>query len=179
MHGLAKEFVQYVYITEPSTPSTTPVWEAKSSWDLMFCKGWLSFTKLFGCFQFKAFVYGSIFLSKNGKLVIFVFSEGPRRSFLSALGEGGKGYQSFSITSWHLAVLTKWVPFHLMYVMKDENSHAKKYPWNRRQVTAQKALDKSHRQERQKVEGTKPPWPLPLRGPRRTSYFLGFAKSDW
>ena len=57
----------------------------------MFCKGWLSFTKLFGCFQFKAFVYGSIFLSKNGKLVIFLFSEGPRRSFLSALGEGGGG----------------------------------------------------------------------------------------
>ena len=61
----------------------------------MFCKGWLSFTKLFGCFQFTAFVYGSIFQSKNGKLVIFVFSEGPRRSFLSALGEGGKRIPEF------------------------------------------------------------------------------------
>ena len=154
MHGLAKEFVQYVYITEPSTPSTTPVWEAKSSWDLMFCKGWLSFTKLFGCFQFTAFVYGSIFLSKNGKLVIFVFSEGPRRSFLSALGEakvgrGGEG--GGRIPEFLNRIMascstdeTKWVPFHLMYVMKDENSHAKKYSWNRRQVTAQKALDKSH-----------------------------------
>ena len=61
----------------------------------MFCKGWLSFTKLFGYFQFTAFVYGSIFLSKNGKLVIFVFSEGPRRSFLSALGEGGERIPEF------------------------------------------------------------------------------------
>ena len=61
----------------------------------MFCKGWLSFTLLFGCFQFTAFVYGSIFLSKNGKLVIFLFSEGPRRSFLGALGEGGKRIPEF------------------------------------------------------------------------------------
>ena len=115
MHGLAKEFVQYVYITEPSTPSTTPVWEAKSSWDLMFCKGWLSFTKLFGCFQFTAFVYGSIFLSKNGKLVIFLFSEGPRRSFLSALGEGGEDTR---VSQSHHGILQYWRSgFHSIWCM--------------------------------------------------------------
>ena len=31
MHGLAKEFVPYVYITELSTPSTAAIWEANSS----------------------------------------------------------------------------------------------------------------------------------------------------
>ena len=143
MHGLAKEFVPYVYITEPSTPSTTPVWEANSSWDLMFYKGWLSFTKLFGCFQFTAFVYGSIILSKNGKLVIFVFSESPRRSFLSARREGGKRIPEFlnHIMASCSTDEVGSIPFDLC----DEwwkLSRKKKYPWNRRQVTAQKALNK-------------------------------------
>ena len=55
--------------------------------DVSYCRAHLVFAA--------AFVYGSIFLSKNGKLVIFVFSKGLRRSFLSARGEGEKGIPEF------------------------------------------------------------------------------------
>ena len=128
MHGLAKEFIPYVYITEPSTPSTTPVWEAYSPWDLTFYKGWLSFTELFGCFQFTAFVYGSIFLSKNCKLVIFVFSEGPRRSFLSAQGHERKGIpESLNyhgiLQYWRSGFRSIWCIWWMMKTLTQKNTH--------------------------------------------------------
>ena len=42
------------------TPPTTPLWEANSLWNLMFYKGWLSFTKLFGFVQLTVYGHGSI-----------------------------------------------------------------------------------------------------------------------
>ena len=42
------------------TPPTTPLWEANSLWNLMFYKGRLSFTKLFGFVQFTVYGHGSV-----------------------------------------------------------------------------------------------------------------------
>ena len=129
----------------------------------MFYKGWLSFTKLFGYFQFTAFVYGSIFLSKNGKLVIFVFSECPRRSFLSARGEGEtRVSQSHHgiLQYWRSGFHSIWCMWWMMKTLRQKNTHeiADRLQHKKRWINSTEKRAKKWR-------GQSPPGPSPSPSP--------------
>ena len=140
----------------------------------MFYKGWLSFTKLFGYFQFTAFVYGSIFLSKNGKLVIFVFSECPRRSFLSARGEGEtRVSQSHHgiLQYWRSGFHSIWCMWWMMKTLRQKNTHEIADRLQHKKRWINRAEKRAKKWRGQTPPGPTPPPPRPFSPLGKRHYF--------